>query len=101
MQSLSLYYLHCLDVWCSPITGIPGNVMVTYGPDTEADFVQGTIATFSCTGEGFGFSSGNLERTCGGGTNRIWSGSTPTCEGNLDNDTETVVTMNCLRIREA
>ena len=55
--------------------------MVTYGPDTQADFVPGTIATFNCTGEGFGFSSGSIERTCGSG--RIWSGSTPTCEGNL------------------
>ena len=54
--------------------------MVTYGPDTQADFVPGTIATFICT-QGFGFSSGSIERTCGSG--RIWSGTTPTCEGNL------------------
>ena len=82
MQKYNLFlYSFCVDIWCSPILNIPVSVMVIYGPDTQADFIPGTIATFNCTGERFGFSSGSIERTCG--SRRIWSGSTPTCEGNL------------------
>ncbi len=75
-----LYYI---EIICSTLTA-PTNGLVSYNPEMSAPFEFGTTATYICT-TGFGLFGGNGTRECvvsslGGGG---WSGTTPTCGGEL------------------
>ena len=52
------------------------NGFITYSPDTEADFDQGTVATYTCN-EGFNLQGGDRERTCQ--IDGTFSGTAPIC----------------------
>ena len=58
--------------------------MITYAADTTSEFEIGTVATHTCiTGLAL---VGDMTRTCMDDDQAdivgVWSGSTPTCEGN-------------------
>ena len=56
---------------------LPGidNGVITYSPDTVADFDQGTVATYTCN-QGFNL-QGESQKTCL--TNGTFSGTAPIC----------------------
>ncbi|XP_064387566.1 uncharacterized protein LOC135335869 isoform X2 [Halichondria panicea] len=73
----------CVRIQCTPLSGIP-NGMIEYGPDTTANYMLGTNATYICN-DGFflDLSVGNEIRTCedDDGLDDLgeFTGSQPTC----------------------
>ena len=62
---------------CEVLPFIP-NGAITYGPDMNAPFAVGTVATHTCN-EGFRLGLGSEIRECL--NTRAWSGLTPVCIG--------------------
>ncbi len=74
---------------CSSLSteGLQGTI--TYTPDTEAPFENGTTAQYSCQSDlqAIGGTGGTATRTCmtslSGGVMGVWSGDPVTCECEL------------------
>ena len=60
----------------------PDNGQISYSTDTISPYDFGTEVTYTCN-TGFGISSGNRTRTCGGldiNTEGVWNGVAVTCD---------------------
>ncbi len=61
---------------CPDLT-VPGNVMMSYNMGTTSLRPVNTVATYTCV-TGYTLNGGST-RTCG--SDGVWSGTTPTCQG--------------------
>ena len=66
---------------CPDLT-VPANGMISYNMETSSPRPEDTVATYTCD-TGYTLSGGiTIARTSTCGSDGVWSGSPPTCQGN-------------------